>query len=260
MDAVSGLAGPVTAIPAMVASLSRDIYSSVFGVQPESDPQFGERMGVVQSTVKGLVEQQMGKKVQPSSSPTGSQGPAGKAEKPKPPVAVKQSSSSATSQVSPPAPPPQAAPSDASKPIDTSSSSSSSGMSQPSSTGSGGTSAPQISSGGKAAPSSPSDQTHSTPQVAPPNPAPEQLNSTQGAVAALSVPPVTSTGAQIAAATEAAEAVGTVKPKIGPSTTGIGPARTATTRTGAKGMGNVPDPTYTGVGSIANQLYFSASV
>ena len=114
-----------------------------------------------------------------------------------------------------------------------------------------------MSSGGQAAPASPSEPGASTPQVAKAA-TPEPMNSTQGAVAALTVPPATSTGAQIQAATAAAEAVGTPKPKVGGSSPILSPAKTSTTKTGARGMGNVPDPTYTGVGAIANQLYFSA--
>ena len=255
LDAVSGLAGPVTAIPAMVASLSRDIYSSVFGTQPETDPQFGERMSLVQSTVKGLVENQLGKKVQPKGSATG-QGPKG--GNVKAPAAVKQTSSSVTSQASPPSPPAQAAPSGAVKQIDENKSSGG-GTAPQSPPSSGGTSAPQVSSGGQSAPASPSEPAPSSPQAVKAS-APEQINSSQGAVAALTVPPATTTGVQIQAATEAAEAVGTPKPKVGRSSSVISPAKTSTTKTGARGMGNVPDPTYVGMGAIANQLYFSARV
>lgn len=252
LDAVSGLAGPVTAIPAMVASLSRDVYTEVFGVHPETDPQFGERMGVVQGAVKSIVEKQIGKKVQPKEAAAGGQPPQQKA---KPPEAVKQTSS-APASISAPNPPPQPAPTDAAKPIDTSQEQKSSpaapAASAPAAT-------PAVSTGGKAAPAAP-EQPVETPQRPVAQSAPEQVKSSQGAVAALSVPPATTTGAQIEAATEAAEAVGTPKPKIGVSTSVIRPARTPTTKTGAKGMGNVPEPTYGNEGIIAKQLYFSASV
>jgi len=55
LDAVSGLGGPLTAIPALIASTARDIYSSVYGVQPEEDPNASERMSEVTSVVKGIV-------------------------------------------------------------------------------------------------------------------------------------------------------------------------------------------------------------
>ena len=38
------------------------------------------------------------------------------------------------------------------------------------------------------------------------------------------------------------------------------PSTTPTTRPGAKGMGDVPDPGYFDLGSFANQLYFGAAV
>lgn len=55
LDAVSGLGGPLTAIPALIASTARDIYSAVYGVQPEEDPNASERMSEVTSVVKGVV-------------------------------------------------------------------------------------------------------------------------------------------------------------------------------------------------------------
>ena len=55
LDAVSGLAGPMTAIPALVLSLARDIYSDVFNIEPESDPLVGTRMGMVKDGVEKAV-------------------------------------------------------------------------------------------------------------------------------------------------------------------------------------------------------------
>ena len=52
LEATSGLAGPVTAIPAFVLSVSRDIYSGVCGVPPEQDPLFSERMPEIEEAVK----------------------------------------------------------------------------------------------------------------------------------------------------------------------------------------------------------------
>jgi len=37
------------------------------------------------------------------------------------------------------------------------------------------------------------------------------------------------------------------------------PSRDLTSRSGATGIGNVPDPNYGNMGKIANQLYFRAS-
>jgi len=56
IDAVSGLAGPLTAIPALIASIARDLYTSVYKIHPEVDPQAPERMGVITKGVKDAVE------------------------------------------------------------------------------------------------------------------------------------------------------------------------------------------------------------
>lgn len=256
LDAVSGLAGPVTAIPAMVASLSRDIYSEVFGTQPETDPQFGERMSMVQGTVKSLVENQIGKKVQPKGSAVGP----GAEKKAAPPVAVKQTGSAPSSQAAAnPPPPPQAAPSGAVKPVDDSKGASASAAAAPAAASSVPAAPPKVATGGSG--SAPSVGSTDGATQAPvvqnqPSLASPKIESKTATV----VPPATTTGSQIAAATDAAEKVGMPKPRVGTATAPIRPATKPTTKTGARGMGNVPDPTYFGVGSIAKQLYFSASI
>jgi hypothetical protein len=73
LDLMSGLGGPLTAIPALVASTARDVYSSVYGVQPEADPEFNKRMPEVTSAVEGLVKEQLGNSVEPKQKPTQSQ-------------------------------------------------------------------------------------------------------------------------------------------------------------------------------------------
>ena len=228
----------------------------MFGTQPESDPQFGERMTLVQGTVKSLVENQIGKRVQPKGKAVGP----GAEKKAAPPVAVKQTGSAPASQAAA-NPPPKPTPADAiSRPSSDSSSSSASGSkggTPPPATGSA--AAPAVSTGSQPAPSSPSgDSEPKAPTAATASASVPEPIGAAPPVTAMSIPPATTTGAQIAAATEAAENVGVPKPKIGGSSPIISPAKTSTTKTGARGMGNVPDPTYTGVGAIANQLYFSA--
>lgn len=63
LDAASGLGGPMTAIPAFIASTVRDIYSSLYGVQPEEDPNSGERISEITSVVKKLVASTLGKSI-----------------------------------------------------------------------------------------------------------------------------------------------------------------------------------------------------
>ena len=52
LNAVSGLGGPVTAIPAFLASVAREIYQGVYGVFPEQDPEFASRFPEILDAVK----------------------------------------------------------------------------------------------------------------------------------------------------------------------------------------------------------------
>ena len=251
LDAVSGLAGPATAIPAMVLSLARDIYSGVFGVQPETDPQFGERMTVVKSTVQEVVENQLGKKIVPKDNVTGL--PEKKAPEPQ---AVRQTASAPASQTIT-NPPPAPAPSSAATPMTDEAASTS--TTAPAAAPPVPASPPKVDTGSGSSPSSPgaTDGSTTAPVV---QSQPSLSNPDVGGKPAVSVTPTTLTGAQIAAATDAADNAGVAKPKIGRATVAMRPATKPTTKTGARGMGNVPEPTYTGMGKIANQLYFSASI
>lgn len=73
IDLMSGLGGPLTAIPAFVASVSRDVYSDVFGVQPEQDPEFGTRIGMITDIVQDLVKELLGQAVKVQSPPPASE-------------------------------------------------------------------------------------------------------------------------------------------------------------------------------------------
>lgn len=70
LDAVSGLGGPMTAIPALIASVSRDVYSSAYGVQPEKDPHFSDRMSQVTSVVTDMVREWLKSKITPAQKVT----------------------------------------------------------------------------------------------------------------------------------------------------------------------------------------------
>jgi hypothetical protein len=63
LEAVSGIGSFATAIPATVALIAKDIYQDVYGIKPESDPQFGERMGLVQSETEAAVKAEFASKV-----------------------------------------------------------------------------------------------------------------------------------------------------------------------------------------------------
>lgn len=70
LDAASGLGGPLTAIPALIASIARDIYSDVYGVQPERDAGFSKRMDAIVTSVKEMVSSYLKPKIQPKDTPT----------------------------------------------------------------------------------------------------------------------------------------------------------------------------------------------
>ena len=73
LEAASGLAGPLTAIPAMVATVSRDAYSGIFNVKPEQDPNFPSRMKFIGGIVAGLVTAMLASKVETKPAPTKNQ-------------------------------------------------------------------------------------------------------------------------------------------------------------------------------------------
>jgi len=70
LDLMSGLGGPLTAIPALIASTARDVYSSVYGVQPENDLAFAKRIPEVTGAVESLVKEQISGSVDVKSKPT----------------------------------------------------------------------------------------------------------------------------------------------------------------------------------------------
>ena len=69
LDAASGLGGPLTAIPAFIASTVRDIYSAMYGIQPEEDPNAGARMSEITTVVKGLVSAALGRSIDSRPTP-----------------------------------------------------------------------------------------------------------------------------------------------------------------------------------------------
>lgn len=67
LDLFSGLGGPMTAVPALVTSVSRDVYTQSFGIEPERDPLVAERMPIVKSAVEELIQDQLKEKIRPKS-------------------------------------------------------------------------------------------------------------------------------------------------------------------------------------------------
>lgn len=70
IEASSGLAGPLTAVPAMVTTIARDSYSGVYGVQPEQDPQAPERIKELKTGVEDLVKEAMVGQIDTKRKPT----------------------------------------------------------------------------------------------------------------------------------------------------------------------------------------------
>lgn len=98
----SGVAGPLTAVPALGAAVTRDTYASVYGVQPEQDPNFKERYKELKGEVDGLIKEQLSGVVKPTSTPTDRE--IGETETPaRPPQAAPVRQPPAVPPVAPPA-------------------------------------------------------------------------------------------------------------------------------------------------------------
>lgn len=107
IDAASGFGSLATAIPLITASVTRDVYRSVFNVNPETDPQFFSRMAMVKEVVEQLVKSALSDKVDPKSTPTENEVKKKllPEDTPKDANAARQKAASLTSEP-PPAPPP----------------------------------------------------------------------------------------------------------------------------------------------------------
>lgn len=252
LEAASGLGGPLTAIPAFVASVARDIYQGAYGIPPEQDPEFSSRFPEVESAVKEAVGEQLQEKVNAKEGPTGQQA---QAAAPPPPLESQQNAQQAQ-QVSSPTISSQGATPPAG------------GGGSPPSGGGGAAPAPDAGGGGAAPPAAPPPTSDAGGSVATKEDTTAQSVVEQTPIsnippldpnAAAKMPPQTNSGQQIAAASETnagladqgvqATFEGTNVPK---------PATKLTNKNGAKGMGDVPDPNYYGMEDIPNQLYFKA--
>lgn len=55
----NGAGAALTAIPALVSTVSRDVYSSIYDTTPEMDPEFAERMSSIKSSVEDIVRNRL---------------------------------------------------------------------------------------------------------------------------------------------------------------------------------------------------------
>jgi hypothetical protein len=237
LEAASGLGGPLTAIPALIASVARDIYQGVYGVQPEADPEFKTRFPEVMSGVKEVAGEVMAPQVEKKGSASGQ-----KNEIPQQSVpAISTASGGSTPPEIPKAANPETAPTPA---------------------GSGAVSPPPASSSAApavsaAAPSMASPGSGGASSAAPTTKSPASAMPSSQSGAASMVPPSPASGPAIEAATTSANPEAFVPSASEQMPTRVNsPSNTLTSRPGYIGQGNVPDPTYYGDDDMISSLLF----
>lgn len=274
LEAASGLAGPATAIPAFILSVSRDIYSSVYGVNPEEDPLFSERMPELEEAVKAEAAMIMSPQVETKEGVTTSSG--GQAETPggNPQQQMQQMAQKAAAPTmaatTPPAssgPPAGSGPAAAPDAAPAASPSTSGGGGAPSGGSSGSSTSGASSSGGSTTPppvgaSSPSKGTDATNvEKAAEKVAGAETSPPQAAAPTQTDTSASSAGAKIMQATEKSEEAANKMPVLNIGSDGKRPMpqRFPTERQGFTGSGNVPNPGIDNMGTMAYQLYFGVA-
>lgn len=233
----SGVAGPLTAIPALGAAVTRDTYASVYGIQPEQDPNFKKRYGELKGAIDEMIKEQLSGAVKPMSAPTASE--IGDAETPaRPPQAAPAAQ--------PPAIPAPASPAGASG-----GGSGSNASSDASSTGGAGSS----SAGSAAMGSSAAAGGASSAQPVAPEP--------KSGTALTSPVMETNTNAMSGAALTAQEIpVASNYQDYGynPTSGTFMPQTGNTTRGAAQGIGSIPDPAYSAsnLEGLMRTLFFNS--
>jgi len=242
----SGVAGPLTAVPALAASVTRDTYASVYGVQPEQDPNFKDRYKELKGEIDGLIKEQLSGAVKPMSTPTDRE--IGETETPmaRPQAApVRQ----------PPAVPPVTTPAGATG--------GSPAAAAPAATSSAGSGAPAAAagdatstSGGGAA----SQQMTPEPTTGMDLASPAMVtNATTGATLTAQQMPVATTGATLTAQ-QMPVAASYQSYGYNPTAGKFMPQTSNTTRGAAQGVGSIPSPVYftEGLEAFMSTLYFDS--
>ena len=228
----SGVAGPLTAVPALAASVTRDTYASVYGVQPEQDPNFKDRYKELKGEIDGLIKEQLSGVVKPTSTPTDRE--IGETETPtRPPQAAPVSQ--------PPAVPPVTAPAGAAG-------------APPAAA------APAASTGGGAgAAAAASDATSTTGGGAA---APQQMTPEPTTGAALTSPVMETNPMSGATLTAQQMPVAPINQSYGfnPTSGRFMPQTGNTTRGAAQGIGNIPSPVYSSpnIEGLLRTLFFNS--
>ena len=228
VELASGVAGPLTAVPALAASVTRDTYASVYGVQPEQDPNFGERYTALSGEVNQMIKEQLTGAVKPKSTPTERE--IGEKETPAKPVqAAPAKQPPAIPSVAPPAVASGSPPGDASS------------------------SAAAPSSGAAASPSATTSSSGASKQQMTPSP-------TSGA--SLTSPTMEPSMSSMTGDTLTAQQmpVADINQSYGydPSAGTFMPQTGSTSRGAAQGVGNIPSPVYSapGLGGLKGTLFF----
>lgn len=68
LEVASSVGGPATAVPAFIVSIARDIYTSTYGVEPEKDPDSGERLRQITDEVTDIARDALSSRQENSSS------------------------------------------------------------------------------------------------------------------------------------------------------------------------------------------------
>lgn len=97
LEVAGAAGGPLTAVPATVASAVRDIYQSVYGIYPETDPEAPKRLDEVRKVTTDIASEMLGgdkKDDKAQNAPAAKSAPAAAAPKPptSPPPAQPKSS------------------------------------------------------------------------------------------------------------------------------------------------------------------------
>ena len=240
LEAASGLAGPFSAMAALIASAARDTYSSIFKVQPEQDPHFLSRMAMITGVITAMATALLAPKITKEKTPSATD--VDKATIP-PSMPTKASGEGPTGQ---PKIPPAPTPSTTETPKSTASSGGGSSSGSSSNKSSGGT---KVRKGGKApnVPSDYSDQFKKSFNS-------EFMKSIAETPSMVSSP---SSAADTAKKTAEAESAANQPSLIDLRTKRPLPSNMPPSKSGVSGAGNVPDPNYYGMGEVFNQIYFN---
>lgn len=266
IDITSGLGLPLTTMPALVASQSRDTYMSLYGRAPEQDPNSGPKLDAISETISKMLQNQLSSKIVPGGeqatkeqAPTPSSMPTNTGAAPSDTQSSQSTSSSPSSaptSTNPTQPGPSPTAAAGSGQPGSGATTSGSAVGSMSETATSGT-ATTSQAGKEEKAGSAAIEIEKPPTMAPPKDLPTD---TDVAAQIQTKTKAMSLGTSLIEKSLDVDMKGAMTPTVIPIGGGsrrVMPSSKVTTKNGAKGMGDVPDPSYN-PGSIANQLYFTA--